>query len=237
MGDPVKITDTLLIDERPVDYDDTRDEGFHGWGAWKGEDGKAYIEYVTQEKEGAILPWTMLLLYRADVSEDVYKEHSWAVEDAHKEDIARGQSENVAERAWTLYYLGDSHGWENIDGYPLRLSAEELRERWGIKEEIVVPDEGTPQEQAARAAYRLFHLAAKNPELSLPDALTKGMTRVRRTEGKTAPSSWGYAKVAKMLHELDGRLSDYEEMTMVCVDMKNLSCCAAGLKVTRESKE
>lgn len=233
----MKLTDELIIDERPVDFEDTYHEGFHGWGVWRDEKGQHYLEYMRQEKAGAILPWTMLLVYRADVPEDVYKEHDWAAEGSHKDEIEQGRSDDPKTRAWALYYLGDSHGWENIDGYPLRLSAEELRERWGIQEEIVVPDEGTPQERAARAAYRLFHLAAKNPELSLPDALAKGMTRVRRTEGKTGHGSWGYAKVAKMLHELDGRLSDYEEMTMVCVDMKNLSCCAAGLSVTRESKE
>jgi hypothetical protein len=239
MSTPYQIKDELIIDNLPVDFEVSYGEFPSGWGLWKRADGTHYVEYTPgpRKEVKAIYPWTMMVVYRSDVPDDVYKEHDWAAADASEADKEEGRSEDVKVRAKALVYgVGGYHGWDNIDGYPLELSAEELRIRWKISDEIPVPDEGTAKERAAIAAFKLFMAVASDPDAQLAEALAKGMTRVRRTKGETSHGSWGYAKVAEMLRSLDGEIDDTEELTMVCIDMKGLTCCAAGVNVVRESK-
>ena len=40
-------------------------------------------------------------------------------------------SDDPNDRAWAYESIGRYHGFENLDGYPLRLSEEELEDRWG----------------------------------------------------------------------------------------------------------
>lgn len=238
MKPPYQISDELIIDRLPPDFEISCGEPPEGWGLWRREDGTHFIEYTTgpRGEVKAVYPWTTMVVYRFDVPDDVYKEHDWAVEEASEADREDGQSEDVRRRAWALYYLGSHHGWENLDAYPLHLSAEELRIRWKITDELHVPDEGTAKERAAIAAFKLFMAVASDPDVQLAEALAKGMTRVRRTKGATGYGSWGYQKVATMLKNLDGEIDDTEELTMVCIDMKGLTCCAAGVNVVRESR-
>lgn len=79
-------------------------------------------------------------MWRYDLPEDVFAEHDWAHKSAsaiartHGQSlsslIAASASRSPADRQWALGMIAGHHGWDNIDGYPLRISASEMKRRW-----------------------------------------------------------------------------------------------------------
>lgn len=78
-------------------------------------------------------------VYRFDVPRDVFKDlnwvHNWdqiaAFVGMSKEAIFRmGYSEDPLKRAEVFRFVGEYHGWENIDGSPDKFTREEMEERW-----------------------------------------------------------------------------------------------------------
>lgn len=79
-----------------------------------------------------------LTLYRVDLPDDVWGDHSWAkVEDiaqsmgADPEELRRaGSSPDPRERAYALESIAGHWGWHELDNYPLSMTVSELRKRW-----------------------------------------------------------------------------------------------------------
>lgn len=221
-----------VIDERPT----TLGEDPEGWVLLE-QDGKYAIEKAQVEREGPFYPWSKVHLYRADVPEDVYKEHDWAAKGLSDDDLADGRDPDPIKRAHTLYWLGENNGWIELDHYPLHLSLSELAKRWEIEDDVEVPDEGSPQERVVRFLFQALRLAYKEPGVGFGRAVAKAMARVRRTEGGTRLGSWGYTQIASMLKAIDGRLGDTERMALIAVDIKALKAIGSDLTVTHESED
>lgn len=85
-------------------------------------------------------PSVKVTLWRYSLPDDVWHEHDWAVkhiprmasnvgmDPEYLEDL--GTSENPSRRSEAIQFIGNYHGWDNIDGYPLRTTAGAMRTRW-----------------------------------------------------------------------------------------------------------
>jgi len=77
-------------------------------------------------------------VYRFDIEDDPVKDLNWADWFAIVDTMGVSVTElgemsispNPLQRAELYRMVGDHHGWDNIDGYPLRLSRPEMEERW-----------------------------------------------------------------------------------------------------------
>lgn len=82
--------------------------------------------------EDEVFPWSRFAIYRVDVPEDVYAEHTWvkasAIGGGSEEE---GRDPDPRKRAWQIILIAEHYGWEEFDQYPLRLTATELYQRWG----------------------------------------------------------------------------------------------------------
>lgn len=74
-------------------------------------------------------PWDLFLVHQMDVPDDVYAELDWA-DETDPDRLAAGRDADPTARAEEIAIVGDTHGWDNIDSYPLHLTGHELRLRW-----------------------------------------------------------------------------------------------------------
>jgi hypothetical protein len=104
-------------------------------------DGQTRLEFWRRAdgRDEDTTPQTIFEVFRHDIPEDVYADQDWAhasavasyIGDTEEKVLAEGKDENSVTRAHCLVDIANYYGWENIDSYPLRLTAVELWERWG----------------------------------------------------------------------------------------------------------
>lgn len=119
--------------ERITEVSDTGDLYGGMWILAKHEDGSLFVERWHGPDDGEdapVYPWTVFTVFRVDLPDDVAAEHDWAYP-FDGCDPEAGRHADPARRAWELAAVGDHFGWEELDHYPLKLTATELWERWG----------------------------------------------------------------------------------------------------------
>lgn len=96
-------------------------------------DGKVSIEaWHELSDEAEVFPWSRFAIYRVDVPDDVYAEHTWVkASELESGDEAEGRDADPKKRAWQIIEIANYYGWEELDQYPLSLTAVELYQRWG----------------------------------------------------------------------------------------------------------
>lgn len=85
-------------------------------------------------------PTVKVSLWRYSLPDDVWLDHDWAVKHIRRmasnvgmdhEDLKDlGRSTKPSDRAEAIEFIGNYHGWDNIDGYPLETTAGGMRRRW-----------------------------------------------------------------------------------------------------------
>jgi hypothetical protein len=105
-----------------------------GWVLYRDADGQHRVEfthgpeqYYTHDEPP---PWAVFRVHRCDVPDDVYAEFDWAADHISDDTRERGRDPDPRVRVGEMESIGNAHGWENLDDYPLRLTAAELRLRW-----------------------------------------------------------------------------------------------------------
>jgi hypothetical protein len=127
-----------LGDKNPFDYG-----GLIVFDVWQREPEHQYVaaEFWFEPEEGKGDHYEV---YRFNVEPDVLKDLDWIASSdtgnwdviAENAGIERHVIERMAvsndplERAQVYRMVGDYHGWENIDSYPVALTREEIEVRW-----------------------------------------------------------------------------------------------------------
>jgi len=103
------------------------------WVLATDDDGDLYMESWRGPDEGdsePVYPWTTFTVFRVALPDDVAHEYAWAYPFDNSNADA-GRAPDPVTRAHELAAVGDYYGWEELDQYPLKLTATELWERWG----------------------------------------------------------------------------------------------------------
>lgn len=123
------LTDRVLEVDRNAGSGNLLDGGYV---VFRRPDGTHYLEHTHGPSRGddvEPMPWDVYEVPVVDIPDDVYKEFAW-VKERDKARLRAGRDRNVLVRAEEVAQIGDHHGWENLDSYPLRLTGKELRLRW-----------------------------------------------------------------------------------------------------------
>ena len=112
---------------------------FNGNALWVSA-GRFQGEHWESDSDDDDSPRAKVRVWRYDLPDDVFADHDWARKDAAAIARTHGQSVNsliaastsrdASERQWALDMIAGYHGWDNIDGYPLEISASEMKRRW-----------------------------------------------------------------------------------------------------------
>lgn len=103
------------------------------WVLATDDDGDLYMESWRGPDEGddePVYPWTTFTVFRVALPDDVAHEYAWAYP-FDNSNAEAGRAPDPVTRAHELAAVGDYFGWEELDQYPLKLTATELWGRWG----------------------------------------------------------------------------------------------------------
>lgn len=116
-----------------------RGDEFNGDALWVSA-GRIQGEHWESNDDDDDSPRARVTVWRYDLPDDVFSEHDWArkyaaaIARTHGQSVssltAASSSRNPADRQWALEMIAGHHGWDNIDGYALELSASEMKRRW-----------------------------------------------------------------------------------------------------------
>lgn len=129
------------------------------------------------------------VVYRTDIEPDVFADLNWVEpkQIASSIGVSVGELRKAARsidpvtRAQVYIDVAGYHGWENIDGYPLKLSYEELMDRW-------YPDYTSNLDYAYVPESHLWHVIDRNKfhdlwmELEKTDAQSADLLRLSADE-------------------------------------------------------
>jgi hypothetical protein len=168
-----------------------------GYVVFRRPDGTCYLEHTygpARGDEEEPVPWDRYEVHVCDVPDDVYAEFDW-VGEKRKARLKAGRDKDPAVRAEEVTMIGDEHGWANIDTYPLRLTGQELRERWEDEDwEAEVADSGRNYRSSLElkglgalptVLYELLTFAKKD-KLDFDEALATARKLQRSTEDADA---------------------------------------------------
>jgi hypothetical protein len=111
-----------------------------GWILYFDEEHSEYVLVHTsgrnKDPEGnrGSAPWDSYDVRRVIIPADVYEEYDWAERSNDNLSVLNGKSEDAKVRALEVVSIGDYHGWDNLDSYPISLSGKEISERWELDE-------------------------------------------------------------------------------------------------------
>lgn len=198
-------------------------------------DGDLYMESWRGPDEGdsePVYPWTTFTVFRVALPDDVAHEYAWAYP-FDNSNAEAGRAPDPVTRAHELAAVGDYFGWEELDQYPLKLTATELWERWGdpsedprrgyldeTYDEVLLDGSATraPKDLSDREREALFnhgiarlYAALVSSEMAGWDfwqALAEAVRRTGKTHSADAGGdtlgSWTIEQTAEHLRKMEG---------------------------------
>lgn len=242
---------TMNIRRRPRlhELSDTGDLYGGMWILAAADDGSLFVERWRGPDEGddePVYPWTVFTVFRVSLPDDVAEEYAWA-SPSNVFDANTGRSLDPVQRAYELAALGDYYGWEELDQYPLKLTATELWERWGAtpsedkRQDYLDPtydqrilDAGPSTEFSRRDRQAFFdygvdrlYAALASSEMGGWDfwqALAEAVRRMGKTRNADAGGdtcrSWTIEQTAEYLRKMSGSGMPHVEAVAFIADTR-----------------
>jgi hypothetical protein len=124
----------LIVEWWDDDVQQAVTDGFLNPRNWHG----SAFEYA--KDRGLLEGFERLQVYREEIPRDVFAYNDWAdVEDVAATTgqdpdklLAAGKSRKIMDRVYALECIAGHYGWDELDQYPLTLTAKELERRWGL---------------------------------------------------------------------------------------------------------